>query len=214
MHIVGVHNTGLREFVYDILCRRTAIMLGARFDKHKIVAMCLLAVGMVLVQLPRGIEVNLSTSETNADFTGVCSVLLASITSGYAGVYLEKKFKAGQGAEIWTLNIQLSCYSLPCACMACFLQDYYAIRANGFFHGYNLLIAAIVLLQALGGLIVAAVMRHASTLLKCFAVSISICCCVVISALAGEFAWTGEKFLGLVIVNISTVLFSLHRRPK
>lgn len=44
----------------------------------------------------------------------------------------------------------------------------------GFFHGYNFTVIATVLLQAVGGLVVAVVVKYADNILKGFAASFSI----------------------------------------
>ena len=44
----------------------------------------------------------------------------------------------------------------------------------GFFHGYNYTVIATVLLQAIGGLVVAVVVKYADNILKGFAASFSI----------------------------------------
>ena len=51
------------------------------------------------------------------------------------------------------------------------------------------------------------VMRHASTLLKCFAVSISICACTVISILQGDEELSLQLSSGILVVNIATFIY-------
>ena len=112
-----------------------------------------------------------------------CSVSLS--TSGYSGTYLEKSghrdltATTGQRHSIWFRNVQLACFISP----SC---DFHSVSArlgartdrrpfSRVQHRSDIIIA----LQAIGGLVTAAVMQHASNILKCFAISESICNCAI-----------------------------------
>jgi len=68
----------------------------------------------------------------------------------------------------------------------------------------------VIALQAAGGLVVAAVLRYAGNVLKCFAVSISICNCALAATV---FANDGHNLsvtasLGIAVVIGSMFLYS------
>lgn len=68
------------------------------------------------------------------------------------------------------------------------VQDYEIVAAQGFFQGYNAFTWIVIVLQAVGGLIVALVMKYADNILKGFATSVSIVCSTVLSYyLLGDF---------------------------
>ena len=63
-------------------------------------------------------------------------------------------------------NIQLSFLSLPFGLVTCVINDYTQLKEKGFFYGYDGFVWYLVVLQATGGLIVAAVVKYADNILK------------------------------------------------
>ena len=198
-----------------------ALMLNSRVTTRQFLALCLLVCGMILVQSkPKTVTVaSIRTSgsavDTSISLKGVFIVLLASTTSGFAGTYLEKMYKdAGKSTakrSIWFRNVQLACFSFPIALCTAYWQDSERLKSGGPFQGYCNLVVIIIALQAIGGLVVAAVMRYASNVLKCFAVSASICTC----AIATKFLFDdGEELrmpqiIGIMIVICSTFIYGI-----
>tara|TARA_B100000482_G_C12572723_1_gene284634 strand:+ start:465 stop:1259 length:795 start_codon:yes stop_codon:yes gene_type:complete len=184
-------------------------LLGSKTSNIRIIALVLLMGGMVMVQAPgRGYEALYQKPEGNT-MRGLCSILLACLTSGFAGVYLEKLYKSGtESKSLWAKNMQLSCFSLPLSFLLASQRN--ASSFGDLFSGYDTVVVGVILLQAMGGLIVALVMRYASTILKCFAVSASICLCTVISITGGQEDLTAKKIVGISIVNVATLLYGMQ----
>lgn len=107
-------------------------------------------------------------------------VLLATgcFISGLASVYFEKILKEPKneyGNSIWIRNVQLAFYSLwPALFVGVIFNDGEHIAKSGFFAGYNWVVWSAILLQALGGVLVAFVVKFADNIAKNFATSISI----------------------------------------
>jgi len=76
--------------------------------------------------------------------------------------------------SIWMRNIQLSLFGTIFSLVNVFVLDGKKVLENGLLNGYNYLVLSIVLLSALGGLLIAAVIAYADNIIKGFAVSISI----------------------------------------
>ena len=198
-----------------------ALMLKSRITYRQVLALCLLICGMILLQSKTNsvtvasIRNSGSAIDTSISLKGVLIVLLASTTSGLAGTYLEKMYKDAGGStvkrSIWFRNVQIACFSVPIALCSAYWQDSERLKSEGPFQGYGVLVAIIIALQAIGGLVVAAVMRYASNILKCFAVSASICNC----AIATNFLFdNGEELgvrqvIGVMIVVCSTFMYSV-----
>ena len=80
--------------------------------------------------------------------------------SGLAGVWFEKVLK-GTKASLFLRNIQLSLFSIiPGLIFGVYLANGNEIMTNGFFYGYNFWTWATICCQALGGLIVAVVVKY------------------------------------------------------
>lgn len=196
------------QVTYQLKILTTAVLsvviLGKSLGTTKWSALFMLTAGVALIQMPRGpppedadaAEADLTTTtsqhpEGNA-LVGLVAVLSACVTSGLAGVYLEKILKQTD-ASIWLRNIQLA-----------------KIREGGFLQGYNRLVWGVILLQAVGGLVVAAVLKYADNLLKCFGNALSICIsCLLSAVLLREFVPDKLFVLGTLLVLMATYVYSI-----
>lgn len=79
--------------------------------------------------------------------------------------------------SLWARNVQMSvpslCFSLSGVLLS---PDYHRITTHGLLEGFTPLVWGVVANQALGGLLVAMVVREASSVAKGFATSIAIVC--------------------------------------
>ena len=78
---------------------------------------------------------------------------------------------------------------------------------NGFFFGYNMLVISVILLQAVGGLVVAVVVKYADNILKGFASSFSIITSCVLCIYLFDFNPTLTFLSGAVRMNVMKYLF-------
>lgn len=110
---------------------------------------------------------------------GLLALTMACILSGLAGVYFEKILKEPKSnvhtTSVWVRNVQLSFYSLwPALFIGVLFKDGEHIARDGFFAGYNSVVWTAVIMQALGGITVALVIKYADNIAKNFATSFSI----------------------------------------
>jgi len=138
---------------------------------------------------------------------GFSAVLIACILSGFAGVYFEKILKGGT-ASIWIRNLQLGIYGTLLGLLVVLGQDRDLIRQYGFFHGYRRITVLVILNQAIGGLLVAVVVKYADNILKGYATSISIIISTIISVFIFGFEITTLFFLGSAMVLTAVFIYS------
>lgn len=107
---------------------------------------------------------------------GLAAVLVAAAVSGLTGVYFEKVLKdSPTPVSVWTRNVQLSFYSLfPAFFVGVVYKDGADIARHGFFDGYNWIVWAAIVFQALGGVLASLCINYADNIAKNFATSISI----------------------------------------
>eukprot|EP00747_Dinoflagellata_sp_TGD_P219234 gnl/TRDRNA2_/TRDRNA2_91383_c0_seq1.p1 gnl/TRDRNA2_/TRDRNA2_91383_c0~~gnl/TRDRNA2_/TRDRNA2_91383_c0_seq1.p1 ORF type:complete len:501 (+),score=88.40 gnl/TRDRNA2_/TRDRNA2_91383_c0_seq1:40-1503(+) len=139
---------------------------------------------------------------------GLAAVLGACVTSGFCGVYMEKLLKQG-GVSLWMKNVQMALFSMPMALAGAYWVDGEKIRHGGFLQGYNTLVWTVVLLNALGGLAIAAVLRYADNIVKCFASAVAVLVSCFLSNLLGEFEPTVEFTCGTCLVLAATLTYGL-----
>lgn len=204
------------QVTYQLKILTTALLsvaiLGKALGATKWAALMTLTVGVALIQLPRGHADGETTTskpvEGNAT-VGLVAVLSACMTSGLAGVYLEKILKQTD-ASIWLRNFQLGLFGAMLAFVVAMVEDGAAIREGGFMQGYSQLVWGVVSLQAVGGLVVAAVLKYADNILKCFGNALSIVIsCLLSAVLLQEFVPDFMFVIGTVFVLVATTLYSI-----
>lgn len=173
-------------------------------------SLLLLIVGVALVQLADQKEAKPSQHEQNR-LLGFSAVLAACFLSGLAGIYFEKMLK-GAEISVWMRNVQMSLISLPISIATCFISDHKDISATGFFFGYDLFVGYLIILNAVGGLLVALVVKYADNILKGFATSLAIIISCVASIFLFQFQVT-LQFVGGAALVIGSI-FAYGYEPK
>lgn len=212
------------QVTYQLKILTTAILsvliLGKSLGAVKWSALAMLTAGVTFIQLPRGDATTTTAPHMDVDALGnpvatgnpaigLTAVLAACVTSGLAGVYLEKILKQTD-ASIWLRNIQLGTFGAVVGFIGCLSKDYAAIREAGFMQGYNGLVWGVIMLQAVGGLVVAAVLKYADNILKCFGNALSIVLsCLLSAVLLKEFVPDFLFVVGTLLVMQATALYSL-----
>jgi len=187
----------------------SVIILHKELGLTKWAALFMLTMGVALIQLPRGSTSVPTTPESGNAVVGLAAVLSACVTSGLAGVYLENILKQSS-TSIWMRNIQLALFGAILAFIGAFVQDGNAILETGFLQGYSPLVWGVITLQAVGGLVVAAVLKYADNILKCFGNAVSIILsCLLSASLLNEFVPDVLFVLGTLLVLLATSLYSL-----
>lgn len=184
------------------------VILGKALGFVKWTSLLLLTLGVALIQMPRDETSGAVPAQGNA-VVGFFAVFGGCMTSGLGGVYLEKMLKQSE-MSIWMRNIQLALSGCLFAIGAALMQDYKAIWENGFNQGYSLLVWAVIVVHAVGGLIVAACMKYADNILKCFGNAVAIIInCFLSFWILHEFVLDLQFLAGTLVVMISTVVYNL-----
>lgn len=209
------------QVAYQLKILTTALFSVLIVHKHiarsQWFALFLLFIGVSLVQLPKDDEDNNSSvynsGEDKNRLLGLLAVIGCCMSSGFSGVYFERLIKINAKQSLWIRNFQLAVFCLIMSVVAMLYQDYDAIKTGGLLQGYTQLTWVIVFLQAFGGLVVAAVVKHADNILKGFATSISIILSTVLSYYLFEnFNPSFNFYCGASIVIVSTIMYSLKSK--
>jgi solute carrier family 35 (UDP-sugar transporter), member A1/2/3 len=140
---------------------------------------------------------------------GLLSVFTACLTSALAGVYFEKLIKT-KNVSVWLQNVQLAFFSFILAALGIYINDYDLVKHGGVFQGYNTLAWIVVLLNSLGGLIVALVLKYADNLLKCFANALALIFSLFIAIFITKTSVFSFSFLlGGILVITASFCYSL-----
>ncbi|XP_030606858.1 solute carrier family 35 member A3b isoform X1 [Archocentrus centrarchus] len=241
------------QVTYQLKILTTALfsvfMLRKKLSLYQWLSLLLLMAGVTLVQWPTE-SADVSEHKilsAGSQFVGLIAVLMACVSSGFAGVYFEKILKETE-QSLWVRNIQLGLFSFVFGLIGMMIYDGQRVIQSGMFQGYNAITCVVVVLQvvslchymslhvklsmkqstflfkfafillvclqALGGLLVAVVIKYADNILKGFATSLSIMVSTLISYfLLKDFNPTGVFFLGAVLVIAATFLYSYECKP-
>ena len=198
----------------------SVVMLSKRLTRSKWLAIALMACGLVIVQLAKNTESKKAANDKEQSFAlGLFQTLLGCFCSGFASVYFEKMMKmpTSVGNEqrkkpsMWVRNIQLAGFSMIIGILQLFSLSLLGTSGSPpptFFHGFTSIVWLMVFNNALGGLCVALVIKHADNILKGFACAIA----TVLASIASVFFFgfhLGLWFASAMVTVIgSSLLYS------
>ena len=187
----------------------SVVILRRELNWVKWLALFILFTGISLVQFD---NFQLTSDDeidklTHNPIIGFLAVLGATSLSGFVGVYVEKQLK-GVSSSLWVKNIQLSFFGGIVACFYIAVKDGSDIFEKGFFFGYTPIVCIVIIIQAAGGILVAAVIKYADNIVKGFATSIALVVSFIGSIFIFGYSPTLYFICGLVLVGVSTFMYS------
>ncbi|KAI9281640.1 nucleotide-sugar transporter [Sporodiniella umbellata] len=213
------------QVTYQMKIMSTAVfsvaLLGRSLGRDKWFALLLLMMGVTLVQ-SQSMARPSTAAPSAADellmvpqnpLIGLIAVITSCVSSGFAGCYFEKILKTSD-TSMWVRNIQLGISGAFFSFIGMLVYDLQPIKEGGLLQGYNGLTWIVVANQALGGLLVAIVVKYADNILKGFATSLSIIVSGIISIYLFNFQPSGVFILGALVVMASSYLYGLDLSKK
>eukprot|EP01056_Protomagalhaensia_sp_Gyna25_P002200 Protomagalhaensia_sp_Gyna_25__2199@NODE_2198_length_1227_cov_211_161616_g1819_i0_p1_GENE_NODE_2198_length_1227_cov_211_161616_g1819_i0NODE_2198_length_1227_cov_211_161616_g1819_i0_p1_ORF_typecomplete_len382_score49_87Nuc_sug_transp/PF04142_15/8_4e101CRTlike/PF08627_10/7_9e19CRTlike/PF08627_10/11TPT/PF03151_16/1_8e12SLC35F/PF06027_12/6_1e12UAA/PF08449_11/5_3e02UAA/PF08449_11/1_1e09PUNUT/PF16913_5/1_8e07PUNUT/PF16913_5/1_5e02EamA/PF00892_20/1_2e03EamA/PF00892_20/1e05EamA/PF00892_20/4_67TMRDISM_7TM len=203
------------QVTYQLKILTTAILsvliLRKFLNLDKWASLLMLTLGVALIQIPATDSAPPSPHLGNP-VVGTIAVLCACMTSGFAGVYFEKILK-GSRTSIWIRNIQLALLGGLISLIGAAFTDGAAILEDGFFQGYNSATWIAIGMQSAGGLIVAAVLKFADNILKCFGNALAIVLsCLISYWYLRDYQPTWFFVAGTILVISATYTYGLNIR--
>jgi UDP-sugar transporter A1/2/3 len=118
----------------------------------------------------------------------------------------------GGGVEgdiaLWLRNLQLSLFALPLAAAAAVVQDGRHIARVGAFAGFDRVVWSVVLINGVGGLLVAATMKYADNIVKCFATALAIIFGTFLSVPIFGFEFSRAFLVGAGLTVFASTLYA------
>lgn len=154
------------------------IVLRKKLKYIQVISLILLTVGVMMCNMRFNKQ---SEDEAKDSFKGICATLGIAVSSGFASVFTEKVIKSQRAKSPVTgsyslayTQVQLASMSLVTIGIYAVFKDFHAIVEYGLFHNFNFGALLTVLNSAIGGLIVAGVLKYADSILKGYATAISV----------------------------------------
>lgn len=199
----------------------SVFLLGKSLSMVQWLALVLLTAGVAMVTLsqlsPSQAAQALSGDEAPlmAIVPGIVAVLCASVFSGLAGVSFEKMLKGSQ-VSLWARNLQLAFYSVALGLLGLVMQqrgDSGEIAERGFFHGYTAITWLAIANNALGGLLIAVVIKYADNIMKNFSQGMSLILTAHLSCVIFKSSISGLFAVGVAAVIYSVALYGGAIQP-
>jgi len=194
------------------------LILGRQLKQSQWLALFLLVCGTILVSDPWHGRSKPSDGSASAQSmtTGILAVLAAAILSSSSSVYFEMMLKkkpavatnGERDVSLWLRNIQLGIFAMPLAAIAMMMQDGAFVWQYGMLQGFDSIVWIIVVLNGLGGLLVAATMKYADNIAKCFATAIAIVSGTILSVPIFDFQLAPIFGIGATCTVIASSLYS------
>ena len=185
-------------------------LLGSTLGKRRWVALVVLTAGIATVQASQmHSDGSGDAGEKNVPL-GLMMISIVASLSGFAGVYFEKVLK-GSPISLWTRNVHLALFSVATVGLQVVSGDFEEACPHSLIEylaqGLGPVAWAYVIIQAAGGLLIAAVIKYADNILKAFATSVAILVIALVSSLFFGFALSGLFFMGAAGVISSIFLY-------
>jgi solute carrier family 35 (UDP-sugar transporter), member A1/2/3 len=202
------------------------IMLGRNISGTKRRALLLLVVGCVLVASPAFNKHTCAASGSEEDqlsvedqrsadasaIVGVMCILTMVTISGYSSIYFESMLKkSNERISIWDRNYQLAQFSIVFLIAVVVGEtvqqggDVSTVH-HGMFQGWTTSAVIISIVQAAGGLLVAATLKYADAILKTLATSGAIVMSAVLNWML--LGGTLDIFVGLGCISTILAIFN------
>lgn len=190
----------------------TVTMLGKKITFTQWISLVLLGAGVVLVQYnPNAADI--PKKDINPT-VGIVAVLISCTTSGFAGVFMERMFKDNR-MSVWSRNFWLALFSVFVGCANILRSDIHGLSPATFFKGFSNYAWIAVILLAVGGLIIAMVLKYADNILKAFGNAASILVSSIVSVILFDFVITRYFLFGCVLVMVAIVMYTYGgKRPE
>jgi UDP-sugar transporter A1/2/3 len=188
----------------------SVIVLGKKLSAVQWLSLLALTAGVAIVQVSTTSGGSSSSKEAGNPVVGMLAVLMACVTSGFAGVYFEKLLKQGRPVSLFMRNFQLAFYGVIIGQGGVLVNDWNLVSQGGYFQGYGEPVYLVIVTQAVGGLLVAVVMRYADNILKGFATSLSIIVATALSTVLFGTELTSLFVMGAVLVLVAVFLYGTY----
>ena len=212
---------GCLKTVFTALLFRA--VLKRRLTLVQWVCVLLLACGTAVAELPSACTAGEGpganeqgsgedSSEVGGHLLGVLLILVSSLLSAFAGVFSELLLKKdGHRLSIHFQNAVLYGWGVLFGVFGVSMAMWRDLRRNPF-AGYSWWVAAVVLNQALTGLVISAILKKADNIVRVFAHTVAMMLTLALEYSAQPSAQARQLALAIAIVGLSTLAYSQEPR--
>ena len=203
--VFGHVETPLVAFLSIIILRR-------RYSGYQWMAIFLLVDGVMQTEMAICEAEGNGRCSRLADFpiASLAAVMLSRAVAAVAGISTEFLFKRRLDTSIYLQNVQLYSFGVLTNLMILAMREPHRYNEGTCFEGFTPVVGGVIICAALQGMFVSAVIKHMSSLEKCFASGAAIFLNAMISAWNGHFDLNVAFFLGSAVVIVSIALYAME----
>jgi len=197
------------QITYQLKILTTAVfsvvLMKKQITRRQWFSLMVLMVGVMCVQYPSDDKPASSagSEDMSQRMIGFVMILLACLTSGFAGVYFEFILKSSP-LSLVLRNVQMAFFGVMFSGAAAYYKDGASIAKHGVMQGFNGPVYVVLTLQAFGGLLVASVVQYTDNVVKVFAASLSL----IVSSLVSYFVFDDLNLSVLFVTGTCLVLLA------
>lgn len=180
------------------------LILSRTFSVQQRIGLVLLVAGMSVVNLAKSVTADLAHPLATA------AVIAASISSGLAGVLVERFLKQDKKSFL-ALNLELSMSSAGLSFFqfsADLLWNRSVYQHFGIFCGFTGFTIIVIFLQVVGGFVTGLILRSADSMIKSYAACFSLLLTCGIDMSLVSVTPSPNVLIGVMLVSISTLLYA------
>ena len=196
-----------------------AFVLRKNLKYIQVISLLLLTVGVMLCNMKFNKQVEGKeegdAASLSSNFKGVAATLGIAVSSGFASVYTEKVIKTQRAATTVATKYTLAYTQVQLAVVSLVILGFYAMIIDlrqiidfGLFYNFNFGACLTVFNSAIGGLIVAGVLKYADSVLKGYATAISVVATGLFSMILFGTQLHVVYFLGIINVVVAVILYN------
>lgn len=198
---------------------------GRKIQYKQVFYLIILMIGIIQVNLSNFLTVNDSIkilSNSKYSYKGLQFVSIASILSGFTGVFVEYLYRCSDNKiknkdkndtvskklsqqQQWQRNIEQTLVSIFVLFFFCYFQN--NTIKEIFFLSWNIYIFILCFLSSIGGILVSLVILYADNIAKAISMNFSIVLCSILSYILFQTPITQSFVFG--VVQVCSVLFCL-----
>jgi len=200
----------------------SVVLLQKPVKRVQWLAITIMGAGIAFVQLSKAKEkkqVSMANSKEQNIVVGLLMLVMACCCSSFAGVFTEMIFKrvgvAGQSQEktsLWLQNMQMSTYTMVVLVFSFIYETRQQLATADsliglVFQGFTIKAGALAVGNAVGGLLVALVIKYANNILRGFASAFSTINVTLLAMACFGFEVHGGFLVGTSMVIVSAMLY-------
>jgi len=219
---VRVSRFGVQVVLFQVLYQAklmlTALLsvffLSRQLTTRKWLALGTLTIGVVTVELSDASSSapQHASSQRHAAL-GIFAVLLAATLSSAAGVYFEAIVKRVEAhpPSLWVRNVQLCVFTIPIAAISAVANwNHAGVSTGPAIEALDATTTLLIILNASGGLIVAAALKYGDSILKNFVTAFSVILGTIISVFLFDFQLSLQFAAGAMLVIASGYAYAIE----